>query len=232
MRASPLHQNNNKTGVARAQDRAQLMMDSAASAEPSSTDRRPFAETHKAYIEEAAAVGTMPPPVDALEPAPPAVLIDKLGERLAFERTGVRLYDALLLKHLAGGGFRGGPSVQDLQRIRTEEHDHFEILGEAVRELGGDPTALTPSANVAAVESSGLSCVIADPRAELADGLHAVLAAELIDNVGWEQLIELCEAAGYDRLAARFEQCHAEEAQHLVSVRKWLSAHLEAELED
>jgi rubrerythrin len=231
MRASPLHQQNNRTGLARAYDRAEAMVDGAARAEPSSTDRKGFVATHKAYIEDAEAVGTMPPPAADIEAAP-AVLLDRLGERLAFERTGVRLYDGLLLKLGATGSFRDGPSERDLKRIRTEEHEHFETLEAAIRELGGDPTAITPSANLAGIESAGISSVIADPRADLADGLHALLVAELADNAGWEQLIELCEAAGYEALAETFEQCRTEEAEHLASVRQWLAAHAMADLRE
>jgi rubrerythrin len=226
---SPLEQQNNKTGIAQAPELAQSMAEASAEAEPSSTDREPFVATHAAYVKEAIPVATMPPPPPDAETVPP-LLMDKLGERLAFERSGVRLYDGLLLKLGAGQAFDGGPSEADLRHIRDEEQEHFEIVREAIQSLGADPTAVTPSANLVGVEASGICSVVADPRTQLADGLHAMLIAELADNAGWEQLIELCQSADQPDLAERFEQCRAQEAEHLESVRRWLSAHATAEL--
>src|SRR5690554_557513 len=49
----------------------------------------------------------------------PELLIDKLGERLAFERTGVRLYDALLAK--IGNENVASSTRQQLESIRNDE---------------------------------------------------------------------------------------------------------------
>src|SRR4051812_8443250 len=67
-----------------------------------SYDGEGFAALHKTYIEEADRVGSVPVPGtlkgmattvgSTLMGKDPSVLMDKLGERLAFERTGVRLY--------------------------------------------------------------------------------------------------------------------------------------------
>ncbi len=51
-------------------------------------------------------MGTLPDPQEGAT----AVLMDKLGERLAFERSGTRLYDALLVKCETLGG--GDPTQQ------------------------------------------------------------------------------------------------------------------------
>lgn len=37
----------------------------------------------------------------------PSVLVDRIAERIAFERTGVRLYDGLIAKYDARGSFNG-----------------------------------------------------------------------------------------------------------------------------
>jgi hypothetical protein len=87
-------------------------------------------------------------------------LIDKLGERLAFERTGTRLYEALVSKHEAYGSLAGGPTAADLQHILAEEHRHFELRRAAVARLGGDPTAVTPSANLHATACKGIGAVL------------------------------------------------------------------------
>src|SRR5688572_19359194 len=67
-----------------------------------------FEAVHMAYIEEAERVGSVPIPATVkgmaktagakLTGKNPEVLLDKLGERLAFERTGTRLYEAMMLK--------------------------------------------------------------------------------------------------------------------------------------
>lgn len=64
-----------------------------------------------AYAMEADAIGSVPPPLSlkgvakagmaALKGAAPSVFVDKLGERLAFERSGTRLYEALIIKYQA-----------------------------------------------------------------------------------------------------------------------------------
>ena len=74
-----------------------------------------------------------------------AVFVDKLGERLGFERTGVRLYDALVTKCRASDALMDGPTSEDLEVIRAEELAHFDLLRDMIESLGADPTALTPS---------------------------------------------------------------------------------------
>jgi hypothetical protein len=156
------------------------------------------------------------------------MLIDKVGERLAFERMGTRLYDTLLLKYEASGGFAGGPSFDDLLHHRDEEFVHFQTLSDVLEQLGGDPTAVTPSADVAAVASSGILAVIADPRTSLPQCLEAMLAAELVDGNGWERLIELCGNVGHTELVELFGQCARTEAEHLRSVQDWLRLGMQA----
>jgi hypothetical protein len=53
----------------------------------------------------------------AMKGEKPTLLLDKLGERLAFERSGTRLYEALVSKHDAFGSFSGGPSREDLEHV-------------------------------------------------------------------------------------------------------------------
>jgi hypothetical protein len=194
------------------------------------------------YIVEAENVGSIPPPQSALKstvakvkgvaaPASLSVLLDKLGERMAFERTGTRLYGALITKYLAltnqgeeppSTDARGEAAIDTLNRIRGEELQHFQMLSQCIQKLGGDPTAQTPCADVTAAASIGLLQVVSDPRTTLAQSLSAVLTAELTDNAGWELLAELAELAGQKELAASFEDARAAEEQHLEIVRAWL----------
>ncbi|HVH42977.1 MAG TPA: ferritin-like domain-containing protein, partial [Labilithrix sp.] len=160
--------------------------------------------------------------VDLAKGADLTVFLDKLGERLAFERTGTRLYAALLGKFDASEPLPGGPTRAELEKIAAEELQHFEMLRDAMLSLGADPTAITPSADVAAVCSMGLIQVIGDPRMNLKQSLEAILVAELVDNDCWLVLTELARAAGHKKLAEKFRMAVAEEAEHLVKVRTWV----------
>ena len=82
------------------------------------------------------------------------VFIDKLGERLAFERSGTRLYQAFLTKCEASQDGAGVLDVDKLEHFCAAEAQHFTMLADCIESLGGDPTAQTPSADVAGVASS------------------------------------------------------------------------------
>jgi rubrerythrin len=158
------------------------------------------------------------------ETPPPSSLMDKLGERLAFEHAGGRLYEALLSKHRAYGSFDGGPSGEDILHILTEEYEHADLLARAIEQLGGDPTALTPSANLAATISLGLPQVLTDPRANLLQSLEAIVVAELADNECWSGLAQLARQDGHEELAQTCREAIAHERDHLRKVRTWIAA--------
>ncbi|MCE1191304.1 MAG: ferritin-like domain-containing protein [Acidovorax sp.] len=237
----------NRTGAATAEDGVRAMLEANARWAPGEPVDTTLADADRSlYILDSEAVGSIPPPVtvqgmlktgfDKLIGERPEVLLDKLGERLAFERSGTRLYDALMCKYdtLAEEGEvpplavpldAGGEDVPStLQRIRNEEHQHFQMLTEAVRALGGDPTAQTPCADVGATASMGILQVVTDPRTTLAQSLNALLMAELADNAGWELLIALADEAGEDDLVQQFQRALAEEQEHLVTIKSWLTA--------
>ena len=197
------------------------------------------------YIAEAESVGSIPTPRSALKSTAAkikgvtggrtlGVLLDKLGERIAFERAGTRLYDALITKCTALVADGGLPHSRDatgatdasvlvtLARIRNQELEHFQMLTRCVEQLGGDPTAQTPCADVTAAASIGLLQVVSDPRTTLAQSLNAVLTAELTDNAGWELLTELAELAGQDQFQSTFVEALAVEEEHLEIIRAWL----------
>jgi rubrerythrin len=258
MEASPLGPN--RTGAALNPKDLDLMLDAVQDLSPPvpiNTMRMDVERQH--YITEAESVGSMPPPQPAGKRAPTrakdaaadpsmTLLLDKLGERIAFERTGTRLYSALITKYLAlmnageptlpaveeisdadGGGDGADQSTRDsaldtLTRIRAEELGHFRMLCDLVLELGGDPTAQTPSADVVGAASMGFMQVLTDPRTTLGQCLEIVLSIELTDNASWELLAELAEAAGQKNLAQPFAEALATEQQHLEIVQTWLKA--------
>ena len=195
------------------------------------SDGEALAAMRRAYIAEAARVGSVPVPgtlkgvvkttLAKATGSRPETFIDKLGERLAFERSGTRLYEALITKCEA---LDEGPAidVDRLRQFRDEEARHFKLLVAAMETLGADPTAQTPCADVSGVASLGLMQVIDDPRTDVAHCLNAVLIAELADHAGWELLIELARTAGHPDLAEQFEAALGEEMVHQQTIRAWL----------
>jgi hypothetical protein len=148
---------------------------------------------------------------------------DKLGERLAFERQGVRLYECIVGKVKALGKTASGPSPADLEHILLEEREHFLFLQQAIAQAGGDPTMQTPSADITGVLSMGLVQVVSDPRTTVAQCLQAMLQAELADNDGWDLLQRLAASQGESDLEEKIQAAKENEADHLEKVRGWLS---------
>jgi rubrerythrin len=152
-----------------------------------------------------------------------ASFIDKLGERLAFERSGVRAYEAVLVKFEALGTWHGGSTRDLLQEQCNEELAHFHMIKQILEHLGADPTAMTPSADVAAVQASGVFKVLADPRTSLSQALRALLVLEDMDADGWDMLVEVAASTRQDQLASRFRDALATEETHKERVRGWLT---------
>ncbi|HVL76548.1 MAG TPA: ferritin-like domain-containing protein [Noviherbaspirillum sp.] len=198
---------------------------------PAPGEQTAMAALRTSYIEQADQVGSIPVPgtvkgalstgAAMLTGNQPQLLIDKLGERAAFERGGTRLYDALITKFEATEDNTTSMTLADLQKIRDDEARHFALIVSAIESIGGDPTAMTPCADVTAVESMGLMQVVNDPRTTLAQCLHAMLVAEMTDEVGWEHLIVLAEDNGQSQMVNDFTVALNDEQQHLMQVRRW-----------
>jgi hypothetical protein len=224
----------NRTGSATAPEEAAEMVTGSTVLPPSSDgDDQAIAAMKFQMEREAPPIGTMPSPAPVAGKSPaPELLMDKLGERLAFERMGTRLYDAMLAKADARGELEPpGPTREELLHIRNEEAEHYILVAAALRKLGGDPTAVTPCADVQAVASMGLNQVVCDPRTTVAQALEALLIAELADNDAWATLITLSREAGVDEPTVMgFENARASEHEHLLKVRRWVKEAAEARL--
>jgi len=235
-RKTPNQTGLNRTGIKTSPIDSQKTERGAEESLPTSTGGElALAQVRLAQAEASEPIGSMPPPATVkgvaktaatmLKGQSPTLFLNKLGERLAFERTGVRLYEALIDKLPA---FRGdsaamGPSVADLRSIQEDELRHVDVVRRAIDALGGDPTAMTPAADVSGVAGMGLLQVVCDPRTQIAESLQAVLAAELVDSEGWELLLQLARALGQDEMAASFAQAADEERMHLLRVRAWVA---------
>jgi hypothetical protein len=201
-------------------------------------ERDGLAETRAEYHVDAGPLGTVPAPMTAKGMVASAakvltgdrlqVFMDKLAERAAFERGGVRLYDALLAKHrgeitsgVHGTGAVNEVSYGTLLEFRDQEAEHFLLVSDAIKQLGGDPTAQTPCADVVGVMSMGLVQVVSDPRTTLTQSLSAILTAELSDVAGWDLLAKLADSMGQDKLASKFRLAMGHEERHLLTIRDW-----------
>jgi bacterioferritin (cytochrome b1) len=197
-------------------------------------DASVLAEVRLLYIEEADPLGSMPPPATLKGGAKSAAkrlkgdrsqaFIDKLAERLAYERGGTRLYDAVIAKCMAYRDELGEAALEELMKIREEEAAHAALVRTCIAQLGGDPSAQTPGADLVGVATSGFLQAVSDPRTSLAQTLQIALAAELVDGAGWELLIAMAENIGQDAMAQRFREALAHENEHLAKVRAWHEA--------
>jgi bacterioferritin (cytochrome b1) len=146
-------------------------------------------------------------------------VIDVLNERLAFERAGVKLYDRILEVMRSTGDENVQRMLQEMEQHRNEEKEHEEFLEEQIRALGGDAHGETEKSRLVTRESKGIEEVVMSD-AELPHLFHALLAAELVDNAGWDLLVQLADEAG-DREAKReFKRRLHEEEDHLIFIRK------------
>jgi len=191
------------------------------------------AELRREYVNDADALGSIPPPttvkgvaksgVGALKNQRMHVLIDKLAERLAYERGGTRLYEAALVKAIAHA--EGTPvNVERMKQIRSQEMEHADMLQQAITGLGADPTAQTPCADLVGVQTMGLMQSVTDPRTSLVQTMSSLLAAELIDVASWELLERLAREMGQDAIADRFNHALQQENSHLDTISRWYEA--------
>ena len=220
----------NRTGMQTSPELAEELLEGTSAAAPSSEGgAEDIAEYRGEYITEGFPIGSMPTMPASEEGEADeedlgmAVLLDKLSERLAFERMGTRLYEALLNKCEMLGEAVPGPTLEDIEEIGREELEHFLLINRTITELGGDPTVQSPSADVAGVASMGIMQVLTDPRSSMPQCLQAMLTAELTDNDGWRLLIQLADNLDQQEMKAEFETALANEEEHLMNVRAWLS---------
>lgn len=230
MKGTAAQMSGNRTGMQTSPELAEELIEGATNAVPSS-DGGPedIAECRGEYIAEGFPIGSMPAMPASEEGEADeekvglAVLLDKLSERLAFERMGTRLYEAFLNRCEILGEMSPGPTLEEIKEIGREELEHFLLLNDTIAGLGGDPTVQSPAADVAAVSSIGIMQVLTDPRSSIPQCLQALLTAELTDNAGWDLLIELSDNLGYADMKTEFESALAAEERHLQNVRTWLS---------
>lgn len=228
---------NNRTGMDMSPVQGRMMVSGAEAAPHSAGNESDLHSLGRDYIASAQTVGSVPLPgtlrgalkalKDKLSGKHTAMLLNKIGERLAFERSGVRLYEAFIAKCEAAEQEGTLPSALELQRLRqfcVEEAQHFSLLCEVLVAMGADPTAQTPDADVAAMASQGQMKVIQDPRTTVSQCLESLLSIEMMDNAAWAVLERLARDMTMDEIAQQFRLAAEQEDRHLLAVRAWHEA--------
>jgi rubrerythrin len=224
----------NRTGMDMSPRQARDMLKGSTLAKPGPIRYDALERIRRVYLEAGESLGTVPVPgklkgalsagKEKLKGHNPEVLLNKLGERLAFERAGVRLYDALILKCETAPDEISEQvvAIEMLKQFRNEEAEHFLLLRNAIESLGADPTAETPDADMSGVASMGINKVLTEPRTSISQCLEALLIAEMTDNAAWELLQELCASMGLQEMADGFERAIEQEEVHATTVTAWL----------
>lgn len=237
-----VHMGTNRTGIDMAPLQSKMMISGAEGATPTGGNEWALHEVGKEYIEDAMPVGSVPLPgtlrgafkalKDKVSGKRTEMLLNKIGERLAYERSGVRIYECFIAKCEAAGTAGTLPDSVQLDRVRQfclEEAQHFAMLRDVLTALGADPTAQTPDADVSAVASMGLMKVIQDPRTTVTQCLEAMLSIEMTDNAAWELLVRMAREMTMDEIAERFHLAEEQEDLHLATIRQWYEAAVLAE---
>ena len=230
----------NRTGVQMSPLDARRMHEQhveLAPAAPQSPVSAATADMRARYIADAGPLGSVPPPgsvkgvlntgVAMISGNSPQLLLDKLGERLAFERTATRVLDMLITKVRSSQGDDGEALVplDQLLTMREQEAGHFALVARCIEELGGDSSAQTPGGDLVGMESAGLLQVICDPRTSIVQSLHALLISEMADHYGWQILVALAATQKHTAMQREFELALEREAAHLQYVKAWFERH-------
>src|SRR5512138_388119 len=197
----------NRTGLQTSPELSKEMNDVVQPVAAATADASPLNEVRLLYIREADPLGEQP-----------QLFVDKLAERLAYERSGTRLYDAVIAKFAANAGELPDASLQEVVEIRNEEASHAALIRTCLAQLGADPTAQTPSADLIGVATAGFLQAASDPRTTLAQTLQVALAAELVDVASWGMLIQIAEQNGQDDMAERLRKALRHETEHVAKV--------------
>lgn len=225
----------NRTGIDASPLDSKAMSDGIQKFHTTSGNANALHDLQRQYATDADPVGSVPIPgtpkgmlksmMKKMSGNNPEMLVNKLGERLAFERSGVRVYETFITtcEALSPDGDTAGPDIplSQLREFRDQEAEHFYLIKRSMEFLGADPTAQTPDADVSAVASSGMMKVISDPRTSIGQCLEVMLSLELTDNAAWDVLIKLAADLGLDDMAAEFGGALHQEERHAQHVRQW-----------
>jgi len=142
-------------------------------------------------------------------------LVDKLCERLAVETGGVGIYQAAIAK------IEDPAVAARLRHFMQEEAEHRDLLAAYLDKLGVSERE-TPSARLAKHEGEAYLKLIGEAEMP-AQVLNILLTIELMDENGWEMIINLGRDVSDDELVRTLNAALQEEKEHLRGVRGMLA---------
>jgi len=142
-------------------------------------------------------------------------LVDKLCERLAVETGGVGIYEAAIAK------IDDATVAARLRHFMQEEAEHRDLLSGYLDELGVSDRQ-TPSARLAKHEGDAYLKLVGEAETP-AQVLNILLTIELMDENGWEMIINLGRDLGDDEMVRTLNQALQDEKEHLRGVRGMLA---------
>jgi hypothetical protein len=151
------------------------------------------------------------------------LLLRKLGQRLAFERASVRLYEALIFKCLAvQKGKKKVVSLDQLRQFRDEEVEHSLLVKKAIETLGFDPDEWIPDMDSTLLSTLQMPRVFSKKNTSILQCLESVQIFATNDNAEWHTLHELFTNMGLQDLADEFNQALEEDSRQLVTLSRWI----------
>jgi rubrerythrin len=142
-------------------------------------------------------------------------LVDKLCERLAVETGGVDIYQAAIAK-------LDDPTViSRLTHFMKEEAKHRDLLAAYLDKLGVENRE-TPSARLAKHEGEAYMKLIGEAETP-AQILNILLTIELMDENGWEMIINLGRDIHDEEMVRTLNVALKDEKEHLRGVRGMLA---------
>ncbi|MES2744947.1 MAG: hypothetical protein V4655_05950 [Bdellovibrionota bacterium] len=113
-----------------------------------------------------------------------ALFLSKLGEKLAYDRAFLRLYEAYLEKRWGKGNDKGTIKTAEVgqfefQEIVVTKRRQLDRLVNTIEAAGGSAQSLVPSRELSAIAQLGIVSVFTDPGCSLRCLVQAVRVIEL-----------------------------------------------------
>jgi len=151
------------------------------------------------------------------------LLLRKLGQRLAFERASVRLYEALIFKCLAlQKGQRKVVSLDQLRQFRDEEVEHSLLLKKAIETLGFDADDWIPEMDSTLLSTLQIPKVFSKKNTTILQCLESVQIFATNDNAEWHTLHGLFTNMGLQDVSEEFNQALEEDSRQLETISRWI----------
>lgn len=153
------------------------------------------------------------------------VLANRLRQRLAFARTGIELYEALITRfeRTLSSTSADVVSMDTLRRFREEQYQRMTLLEKILSGLGIDPSVPPSPAEDGLLAAMGLPRVIQEPKTTELQCLEAVQLVEFSDNTAWDNLQDLCLEMGLSTVIAHFSKPLSQGKIHQETLTDWIA---------